>query len=675
MRPTPSRAKSRSAAAAALAALAALTLPATVVGPAEAGPPTPREASSAAGGSLKVKVVKPARGKVARITLRGPDGYRRVLRRTTRLTGLEPGRYRIKAATVRTTSWYSKPEISRRTVRVRARRSATTRVSYWTVVSTRTKVLTDRQIRDYRAPDPNVATSTGTMVLRTRMPVGAILAAGVTRQTPYGALVTVTKAAKSSAGWSHTVTQATIGDAVPRGELDEKFTVSTLTPGATARSAPTYRAACSGSINLDTELTGDASFTPHFQARWAWHKSSVTLGVSALAWVNAVATAQARGECHTGEITLYGQNLSVIAFAIGPIPVVLVPRIDVTAGASVRAEGKVKVEGGLSAKGDASVTVRLGTPTFSGSGPTFAGGGKVTTYANADADAHAKARLSMLLYGVGGPYAEAQAGLTAQADTTATPWWIIDGYAQAGAGVHVGGCIKVLWKKFCVNLGAGRPDLVKGTVRLTAATTPYQPQYTVLNRLEGPHLSIGSLTSTGPAGSQGLTQGFSPAGVSDYHLTTGLVSEVPGPVDSLASTDHQATGYDPLSTGPNDPNFDASTLELSVVPEFDRLRIPYVFGTEETPAEPRDVMGVFVDGVNCAVDAQGRALTSTAAIRSNAGQVLPTRYDRVTDPRACVLPVVPGRPVRVVVAVADTLGTASDSAVAIVGEGISSFRS
>ena len=86
-------------------------------------------------------------------------------------------------------------------------------------------------------------------------------------------------------------------------------------------------------------------------------------------------------------------------------------------------------------------------------------------------------------------------------------------------------------------------------------------------------------------------------------------------------------------------------------------------------------MGVFVDGVNCALDAQGRALTSTAATRSNAGQLLPTRYDRVTEVRACVVPVVPGRPVKVVVAVADTLGTATDSAVAIVGEGLSSFRS
>ena len=53
---------------------------------------------------------------------------------------------------MRTSGWYSKPEITRAKVRVRASKTARTTVSYWTVVSTRTTVLKAKDIRTYDSP-------------------------------------------------------------------------------------------------------------------------------------------------------------------------------------------------------------------------------------------------------------------------------------------------------------------------------------------------------------------------------------------------------------------------------------------------------------------------------------------------------------------------------------------
>ena len=193
--------------------------PLAVASAGDAAAPDPHTGSAAEitapAGTLKVKVVKPARKRVATVVVTGPDGFRRVLHRTTKLSGLEPGRYRVRARTVRTSGWYSKPEVTRSKVGFRASRTARTTVSYWTVVSTLTTVLKAKDIRTYESPQATPG-STGTIVLDEKVPIGTILAAGITPDTPAGALVEVVSASKAGTGWSYVVRLLSVEKAVPR---------------------------------------------------------------------------------------------------------------------------------------------------------------------------------------------------------------------------------------------------------------------------------------------------------------------------------------------------------------------------------------------------------------------------------------------------------------------------
>jgi hypothetical protein len=647
--------------------------------------PTTHSAAGAADrarrGRLKVSVVKPARGAAARVTVRGPRGFQQVLRRTTVLRGLPPGRYRINAARVVRKTWYSPPTVTPRRVRVRAGRAARAEVSYWTTVSRDVRVLTAGAIRGYTAPDPSAGAARGSIVLARRFPVGHVLAAGVTPATPYGALVKVVAVDRTDGGWLHTVVLGRLQDAVPRGELDVSFTAATnrgIQPPAAFRgeAPPTplaaRRAACTGAVKAGVDLDADASFAPVLQARWNWTKSSVTVGVAADAWVYASAWAEANGSCTTGDVAIWGQPLAVIAFAIGPIPVVLVPRIDISAGADLSATGKVRATGLAGATGSASTTVRLGAPTFQASGPGFDGWGRVTGYANASANAYGKARLSMLLYGLAGPYAEVRAGLEARVNSAVSPWWTFDGAATAGMGVRIGGCVDLWFDDFCLKLEAGKPDILNGRARLAQATTPFPVAGSVIGALEGsrvvfalPPERIGALLAQGPA------KAFSPDR-DDWHVSTGLVRDVAGPVGELASTAHGTPGDQLLSSLLDRTTYDAAGLRMRLTPEGNRLVIPYVFGTEEPPGSAEDGLAIVVGGQSCGTPTGGAVRSADATI-SNLGQALPTRFDRVTPVRQCVVPVTPGQPVDVLLVVGDTGDRLRDSAVAVVGDRITSY--
>lgn len=178
-------------------AAVALLVPAVTAGPVLADGPTPgRTSRDARLGTLKVTVASLPGER--RVVVRGPQRFKRVLTSTTVLRNLAPGRYRVRAAKVRTDDWTAHPTVSKSRVRVRAGRRAVTRVRFPTVVSTAARVLRARDIKAFTAPDS--ADPTGVITLSKRAPEGTVLAAGVTPRTPYGALVAVLSAKRTAAG-------------------------------------------------------------------------------------------------------------------------------------------------------------------------------------------------------------------------------------------------------------------------------------------------------------------------------------------------------------------------------------------------------------------------------------------------------------------------------------------
>ena len=111
---------------------------------------------------------------------------------------------------------------------------------------------------------------------------------------------------------------------------------------------------------------------------------------------------------------------------------------------------------------------------------------------------------------------------------------------------------------------------------------------------------------------------------------------------------------------------------MTVIPEGNRLRIPWVFATEEPAGSGMDGATIKVAGTNCAL-VGGHPVSADDATTSNADQHLTTRYDRVTPVQLCDVPVVPHQPVTVELSVFDTWNGENDSVLAIVGDHISSY--
>jgi hypothetical protein len=656
-----------------LACVASLALlaPPALAGPvlASSGPPVDARASvEARGGTLKVRVATlPGQ---RRVVVRGPQRFKRVLTSTTVLRNLAPGRYRVRAARVRTEDWTAHPVVSRPRVRVRAGRRALTRVSFPTVVSSAAKVLEGRDIKAFTAP--SVTDRTGVITLSRRAPDGTVLAAGVTPRTPYGALVAVLSARKTAAGWEHEVRIAGLQEAVLRGEYDVPIDTTVpiqgrLGAGSSRRGSGSTSAGCTGSMEAGAELTGDANLNGSFSggvADWKWYKPwkanpYVQMGMSIDATVDARAWAKAKGTCTTGEKTLYNQNLTVIAFAIGPIPVVLVPHLGIDAGASITASGKIELGGGVRADAGAAIRVSLRkAPEITGSGPTFDGWSYLDMKASAAAEAHVRGRLTILAYGVAGPYAQARVAVIGRADSAANPWWHIDAEGSAGAGVRVGNlCFSFLG---CLKLEAGNNELVKKTWRLAQADGPRPKAVEQAHVLEGLNATVTKVAAPFPDAI--ATDWFVPG----YTMTTGVAIELPGGVNEVASFVRD----DPPDTYGNYIH-DVVRTDLEVTPELNRLRIPWIFGTEESADSYRDTAAILVNGQNCALIG-GHEVTSHDATVVNTGQ-LATRYDRVTPQQYCDVAVTPGVPVKIQLVVAESPEGTLDSAIVIGEGGISSY--
>ena len=131
-------------------------------------------------------------------------------------------------------------------------------MSYWTVVSTRTTVLKAKDIRTYESPEATPG-STGTIVLDEKVPIGTILAAGITPDTPAGALVEVVSASKAGTGWSYVVRLSSVEKAVPRGEFGGTYAFSA--PATRAARVTSKAGGCQGEFKGGVEIDGDGTIS------------------------------------------------------------------------------------------------------------------------------------------------------------------------------------------------------------------------------------------------------------------------------------------------------------------------------------------------------------------------------------------------------------------------------
>jgi hypothetical protein len=202
--------------------------------------------------------------------------------------------------------------------------------------------------------------------------------------------------------------------------------------------------------------------------------------------------------------------------------------------------------------------------------------------------------------------------------------------------------------------------------------------------LLGPGVTKVSESTGGSPGQWGHLDGFAP-GTKTWVLSTGRITDAVGTPGVFANTDLGGPGDAGLTALAGRPTWDAAAYTVTVVPTGDMLHVRYVFASEEYPeyvgSEYNDVMAVRVNGADCARVPGGTAPVSVNTINAEVNSAYfvdnstgaagySTSMDGLTKPLTCSVPVTPGQPVTVQVAVADTSDGAFDSAVALVDGGI-----
>lgn len=182
----------------------------------------------------------------------------------------------------------------------------------------------------------------------------------------------------------------------------------------------------------------------------------------------------------------------------------------------------------------------------------------------------------------------------------------------------------------------------------------------------------------------GYLDGFAP-GSKAWVLSTGYVSHATGDPTVTASTDLGKPGNASLTAYSGFETYDAAAYRVRLIPTGDTLHVRYVFASEEYPewvgSQFNDVMAVFVNGQNCAYVPGTTTPVSINTINDHTNSEYyvdnasgasgyQTSFDGLTTPLQCSVPVTPGVPVDVEIAVADGSDHVLDSAVALLDKGI-----
>jgi hypothetical protein len=314
-------------------------------------------------------------------------------------------------------------------------------------------------------------TFTGAPPQVTGLAYGDVLAAGITAMTPLGLLRTVTSVTTHGGTIIVSTAPASLDQALASGDLAVGGTLGSgqVAKFAAARpgvrlarpaagvgvsagitlsiSADLYKATDSRSVHASgtVSLTPAISLSVRLSGGHVYTTFRATLTQASSLKLNAQVTHEFGASIPLGEVTF-----SPIAFDVGPVPVVLVPtlKLSLTADGSVTVGALTSVSEtdtyGVQLSGtDASISASpIDTHTVAYTPPTL--------YDSLSVRAGPEAELSLLLYGVAGPFVKDSLSLLKlDASTTANPWWTLSAENVVSAGFKLSALGRDIadWKK------------------------------------------------------------------------------------------------------------------------------------------------------------------------------------------------------------------------------------
>lgn len=356
-------------------------------------------------------------------------------------------------------------------------------------------------------PGDGVLKFHGTTPFLQSLKVGDIVAAGVSSATPDGMLRKVTAVGREGAGFSVTTAPATLHDAVKQGSFDvqkvltqgdiQSFTPLqrgvTMAPQDQSNNGPCfpinnvklYDSGSGNTVVANGKLCLSASLD--FAGYLDWHGAgaSFTATASDTAHLQLVA---ANAVSFDKSINLFTLNLTPISFAIGPVPVVIVPQLTFSVGANGKISASVSV--GVTQTATFSTGAGCDIVWFS----SFSCAGQPPSISNtftpdpvllkgqAQISGYAALDFKAMLYGVVGADLGVRGYVEADASTSADPWWSL----YAGVKLTIGFDLNLFgiqnhsdftladWKDVIAHAPGGLEPAVDLSVSPTSVACGYQ---------------------------------------------------------------------------------------------------------------------------------------------------------------------------------------------------------
>ncbi|MBU4174602.1 MAG: hypothetical protein KKB90_05560 [Actinobacteria bacterium] len=360
-----------------------------------------------------------------------------------------------------------------------------------TVIPDTTKVLNSSTLAELES----VSSGGGTLTFKKStgqldsLLKGDVIVCGVTDNTPYGLLRKVTSKKTQGGKVIVDTEDGFLEEAVNRGTLnveqnlnsDDLVSATALVDGVHiedgGNSGGGLKFTVSEDIDLDgAKLSGSVTFEQEFDlnARIDFNPLRPWDPPSLEEMTFTTTTKEEANLKLSGEVPIEVKaEKEIVRYNFAPIivpglPVVVIPTVTVKLGANGKVSAnmetnvtqKAEVTAGLSYTGGLWNTISGHKSEFSFDSPTLSAD-------KASAKAYVKPQLSLLLYGIVGPYAGIEGYLSMYANPDANPWWRLYGGLKGDVGVELRVFSKVIasysetvfdWKQVLAQAEGGEDD-------------------------------------------------------------------------------------------------------------------------------------------------------------------------------------------------------------------------
>jgi hypothetical protein len=263
---------------------------------------------------------------------------------------------------------------------------------------------------------------------------GQFVAADVGSQTPYGLLGRVVAVRQERDATALSLAPARLTDVVPAGRVTIEPRLALRAAAATSRRFASAFTCRSGVASLDGSLA--LRLIPTFRLDWSLDGVD---SVEAAATLRGDAELEARvgagASCSLDE-TVARWDAPALRFALGPIPVVIVPRTELKVAGEAQADAAVAT--GVHGRVDATAGLRWdGSPHPIGAFRHALSYTPPSGRVSGAVGARVIPSITFLLYGQAGPRFDLSTGLQLDADAGADPWWTLSTPVELSAALEL----------------------------------------------------------------------------------------------------------------------------------------------------------------------------------------------------------------------------------------------